>query len=367
MAGVYVHIPFCKRRCLYCDFFSTTLLHRREEYIQALLAEIAQRKDETGEPIRTIYIGGGTPSLLTPEQIAAIVSAIGTADAEEITMEMNPGDATPNYLREIRKAGINRLSIGVQSFKDELLKELGRRHTAVQAIDAVHMAQDAGFDNISIDLMYALPGQTEGLWQADISIALHLKVQHISSYGLMYEQGTPLTRQRDAGQIEPIDEETENQLYDILCKRMKEAGYIHYEVSNFALPGYESKHNSSYWDGTPYIGIGAGAHSYMGRTRSWNPDNLDAYINGIMAHNLQRESETLTDRDIYNERIMLGLRTCKGIKEEEISSGRADVAQRLEMMNNGLLRRTEDGRIVATQQGLHVLNRIIETLMIDEE
>ena len=362
MAGLYVHIPFCKKRCLYCDFFSTTLLARREEYLEAVLKEIRLRKDETGEPIRTIYIGGGTPSVMQTEAIAQIVQAIGTAHAEEITMELNPGDATPEYMQALRAAGVNRLSIGIQSFQDELLQRIGRRHNTAQAIEAVQMAQNAGFDNISIDLMYALPTQTMAQWQADIRTALALNVQHISSYGLMYEEGTALTQQLENGEIEAIDEDTENTMYDYLCEHLQTAGFVHYEVSNFALPGYEAKHNSSYWDGTPYIGIGAGAHSYVGRVRSWNPNDLEAYIRGIEQGSCIRESETLTDKDVYNERIMLGLRTNRGIDLPTPIQSRT-VIERL--IQKGQVRETAEGRIVATQKGLHILNRIIEQLMTD--
>ncbi len=372
MAGLYVHIPFCKKRCLYCDFFSTVLLDRREEYVQALLQEIKERRLEAGEPIHTIYIGGGTPSMLTAEQMQSILRAIGTTDAEEITMEANPGDLTPDYLNAIRCAGINRFSIGVQSFHDELLQLLGRRHNSEQAIEAVRMAQKAGFDNISIDLMYALPGQTIDMWKADIESALGLNVQHISCYGLMYEEGTPLTQKRDNGEILPIDEDTENQMYDLLCQQLKDAGFVHYEVSNFARPGYEAKHNSSYWNSTPYIGIGAGAHSYIANTRSWNPDNLDAYIAGIMAHDLQRENEELTEIDRFNEYIMLGLRTNRGIDIRKYNVNETntrlyrDITETItRALGDNLLTKTADGRIIATQQGLHVLNRIITDLMIE--
>ena len=385
MAGIYVHIPFCKKRCIYCDFFSTTLLEKRDEYIQALLQEIAERKNETGEPLRTIYIGGGTPSVLTPEHIHSILQAIGTQDAIEITMEMNPADISLKYLQSIRATGVNRLSIGIQSFQDELLKFLGRRHSAAQAMEAVCTAQEAGFANISIDLMYAIPSQTKAQWLSDIDIALSLNVQHISSYGLMYEEDTALTRLRDAKQITPIDEDLENELYDTLCQRLQQAGFVHYEVSNFALPGYESKHNSSYWNNTPYVGVGAGAHSYITNThtnandplsatndprnntqpvRSWNPDDLNAYINGILAHNLLRESETLTPRDQYNERIMLGLRTSQGIHLSDTNATRERDEVILDFTRYNQLLITQDDRVVVTQKGLHILNRIIEKLMI---
>jgi len=358
VAGFYVHIPFCKKRCLYCDFFSTTKLEKRNDYVEALLQEIAQRKDEAHEPIRTIYIGGGTPSTLEVVDLVRIIEAIGKEETEEITMEVNPGDATPEYMHELRKAGFNRLSIGIQSFQDELLALIGRRHNAQQAIEAVRMAQEAGFDNISIDLMYALPTQTIKQWKADIETALGLGVQHISSYGLMYEEGTVLTKQLEAGKIGMTDEDEENAMYDYLCKRLKEAGFVHYEVSNFALPNCEAKHNNSYWNHTPYIGIGAGAHSFVPPVRSWNPDNLEAYIQGMKSGSIEREKETLTDTDLYNERIMLGLRTCRGVPKAIIQS---DISGHIEA---GLLRETKDGYIVATQEGLHILNRIIEDLMI---
>ena len=364
MAGLYVHIPFCKKRCLYCDFFSTTLLARREAYVAALLKEIMQRKDEAGEPIRTIYIGGGTPSTLDITAIRRILDTIGFDDAEEITMELNPGDATEEYMRGLKDIGVNRLSMGVQSFQDELLQLIGRRHNAQQAIEAVRMAQKAGFDNLSIDLIYALPGQTMEQWKADIEKALRLGIQHISTYGLMYEEGTALTKMRDRGEIQETDEETENAMYDYLCERLKEAGFVHYEVSNFALPGYEAKHNSSYWDGTPYVGVGAGAHSYIRNIRSWNPNDLEAYIRGIEEGTLVRESETLTEKDLYNERIMLGLRTNKGIPLSDVNVRNGHEMVTKMTVKDQLLRITEDGRLVATQKGIHILNTIIEKLMI---
>lgn len=358
MAGLYVHIPFCKKRCRYCDFFSTTLLERRKEYIAALLKEIKLRREEAGEPIQTVYLGGGTPSTLETADIQRILEAVGCKDATEVTMELNPGDATPAYLQAIKAVGINRLSIGIQSFQDELLQLIGRRHDAEQAIKAVQMAQEAGFDNISIDLMYALPTQTMAQWKADIETALQLKIQHISSYGLIYEEGTALTRSVEQGELKAVDEEMENAMYDYLCERLKQAGFVHYEVSNFALPGREAQHNSRYWDGTPYIGVGAGSHSYLPPVRSWNPSDLDAYINGITSGTLQRESETLTAEEQFDEQVMLGLRTNKGVPAE-LLQGRAQ-----RHIESGLLRLTEDSRVVATQQGIHILNRIIEDLML---
>ena len=332
--------------------------------MKALCKEIKERQNEAGEPIRTIYIGGGTPSTLRLEDLTAINQSITSQCIAEYTVEFNPGDATEEYIRGLKDIGVNRLSMGVQSFQDELLQLIGRRHNAQQAVEAVQMAQEAGFDNLSIDLIYALPGQTMEQWKADIEKALRLGIQHISTYGLMYEEGTALTKMRDRGEIQETDEETENAMYDYLCERLKEAGFVHYEVSNFALPGYEAKHNSSYWDGTPYVGVGAGAHSYIRNIRSWNPNDLEAYIRGIEEGTLVRESETLTEKDLYNERIMLGLRTNKGIPLSDVNVRNGHEMVTKMTVKDQLLRITEDGRLVATQKGIHILNTIIEKLMI---
>ena len=368
MAGLYIHIPFCKKRCLYCDFFSTTALERQEEYTEAVLKEWEARKNEAGEPIETVYIGGGTPSSLKIRDLSRICQAITSDLVREWTLEVNAGDADLDYFRQLRQMGINRLSIGIQSFQDRLLRLIGRRHSAKEAIEAVRMAQEAGFDNISVDLMYALPTQTMEQWKADIETMLNLGIQHISCYGLMYEDGTALTRMVETGELEAIDEETENAMYDYLCARLKEAGFVHYEVSNFALPGFEAQHNSNYWNNTPYIGIGAGAHSYTrlnGKAvRSWNPSDLDTYIHGVLAQDLQRESETLTEANLYKEQIMLGLRTSKGCRLRPSVDRRETIGRLIE---NGLIRETDDGRIVATPKGLHILNRIIEELMVENE
>ena len=379
MSGIYIHIPFCKSRCAYCDFFSTTLLSRREAYVDALCKEAKRRLAtlnsnlSTPNPITTIYFGGGTPSLLSAKQVARVLQTIDAPQATEVTLEANPGDLSPDYLRAIREAGVNRLSIGIQSFDDEVLRLIGRRHTAAQAKDAVKAAQAAGFDNISIDLIYGIPSQRSprnsqlSAWEAQIEQALQLGVQHISTYCLSYEEGTRMTRMLEQGEINEVDEDTENAMYDLLVSQLKEAGFEHYEVSNFALPGYRSQHNSSYWNRTPYIGLGAGAHSYDGaRTRSWNPDNLEEYIRAQeMEETPHSESastmatyETLTDTDLYNERIMLRLRTAEGIAINELHNPTLATPY----IERGLLKQTPDKRLVATLQGIHILNRIIEDL-----
>ena len=391
MSGIYIHIPFCKSRCAYCDFFSTTQLSRREAYVDALCKEAKRRlailnsKRSTPNPITTIYFGGGTPSLLSPDQIARILHTIDAPQAIEVTLEANPGDLTPDYLLAVREAGVNRLSIGIQSFDDEVLRLIGRRHTAAEAKAAVKAAQAAGFDNISIYLIYGIPSlalytpqnQSDGAawrphlldistlnsplsaWEAQIEQALQLGVQHISTYCLSYEEGTRMTRMLAQGEINEVDEDTENAMYDLLVSQLKEAGFEHYEVSNFALPGYCSQHNSSYWNRTPYMGLGAGAHSYDGaRTRSWNTDNLEEYIRA-QESGQAAAGEQLTDTDLYNERIMLGLRTAEGIALNELH----DPTLAQPYIDKGLLCLTDDNRLVATLQGIHILNRIIEDLM----
>ena len=377
MAGIYIHIPFCKSRCKYCDFFSTTHLDKQQQYTEALLMEMQDRLPIANNlyPISTIYIGGGTPSTLQVEHLRAIVEAIrreargdeamrreakgdeARVERQEITLEANPGDITAEKARAWREMGINRLSIGIQSFQDELLQLIGRRHNAEQARQAVAAAQAAGFDNISIDLMYALPSQTMEQWQNDVAEALQLHVQHISTYGLIYEEGTALTTLLDHGMIEAVDEDTEMQMYDYLTAQLTAHGYIHYEVSNFALPERQSKHNSNYWNNTPYIGLGAGAHSYDGQRRSWNISDLDTYIQQANAHQLQPETELLTAEQQHTEHIMLALRTHHGVAADAIPMHKAQP-----YIQQGLLR-LQDNRIVATQQGLHILNRIIEDLL----
>lgn len=355
MAGIYIHIPFCVTRCKYCDFYSTTAFHLRSAYVEALYREIDERRNEIcKEPIRTIYFGGGTPSQLPAEDIGNILKAIGAKHAEEITIEVNPGDATLSYLQALLETGVNRLSMGIQSFHDDRLRLIGRRHTAAEAKRAVQYAREAGFDNLSLDLMYGLPSQTMDEWKSDLEELLRLKPEHISAYCLQWEEGTPLMEMYMRGEVKMTDDELEMKMFDHLMDCLREAGYEHYEVSNFAKPGYHAQHNSSYWDGTPYIGLGAAAHSYDGHVRSCNPSDITQYIRGA-----KREEELLTEEDKYNEYVMLSLRTARGIKRFKVSNQEA----LNDLIKNGLLQ--EKGEMVAaTQQGLHILNSIIEKLMI---
>lgn len=353
----YIHIPFCVSRCAYCDFFSTTALERRTEYAGALVREIAMRRDGKAE---TVYFGGGTPSVLEPDDIRRVMEALPPADTgAEITMEANPGDLAKDKLLLLRAAGVNRLSIGVQSFDDTLLRRIGRRHNGQQALRAVRDAQEAEFGNISIDLMYGLPGQDMAAWRKDMETALQTGIRHLSCYCLSYEKGTRLTRQLERGEVKEQDEDTLNAMYDLLCDRLEQAGFEHYEVSNFALPSFRSRHNSSYWTDEPYIGLGAGAHSYDAarRTRSWNVSDLDAYIAAVRRGERPCGQETLTEEQHRMERIMLGLRTKEGVRKELVT----DHPHLRDYLSRRMLRDTGTHYAV-TREGIRLLNRIVEDL-----
>ena len=375
MAGVYVHIPFCKSRCIYCDFFSTTSLPLREKYVDALCQEIELRsRGLTREErhIETIYLGGGTPSQLSTEQLKRVFDTVqacfDVAKTAEITMEANPDDVNATYLQGIKLLPLNRLSFGIQTFNDERLRFIRRRHTAQEAIDVVRNCQAAGFGNISIDLMFGFPGETLEEWQTDIDTALSLQVQHISAYSLMYEEGTALTRMLEAGEIEEIDEELSLQMYCTLVERLKKAGFEHYVISKFALPGRRSRHNSSYWHGIPYFGFGAGAHSYDGDVRRWNADDLLIYIKGVETGNLASEGETLSMEQKYDECVMVGLRTCEGVDLQHIESvfGHSLLSYLLKNaqphLDSGKLC-IEQKRMHLTEKGIYTSNDIISDLM----
>ena len=294
---------------------------RQEEaarYVSAVCRELELRKDYLeGAPVNTLYFGGGTPSRLSPEQIGHITDCIrntfGLSGLTEFTVECNPDDVTPAYISALQSIGVNRISIGVQTFNDDLLSFLRRRHTAAQALDAVRICRDSGIGNISIDLMYGLPGQTLEMFRSDLETAISASVQHISSYCLSYEEGTPLQALRDQGKLIPATDDLCAQMFTLMCTTLCNAGFNHYEISNFCKPGYHSRHNSSYWDGTPYLGVGAGAHSYNGTSRQWSPNDLDAYMTGIEQGKPLSEIEHLSPEDLYNEKIMLSLRTTQGL------------------------------------------------------
>ena len=369
MAGIYIHIPFCKQRCSYCAFYSTTLYNIRERYVDALCKEIAQRKEYAGcTTIETIYLGGGTPSTLTMEQLQKICCTIysthNVSPTAEVTIECNPDDLTPDFLAQLKQLPFNRISMGVQSFNDAQLKRLGRRHNADKARQAVDNARTAGYDNISIDLIFALPGSTITEWEHDLDSAIALSPDHLSAYNLTYEEGTPLHRALERGDFAELSEEENIEQFQLLIAKLKEAGYRHYEISNFALPGRESRHNSSYWNDTPYIGCGAAAHSYDGTSRQWNIADIQEYIKGIEEGNPNFEIEQLTEEERYNDTILTRLRTAKGIPLEwmkekfsaRLNSYMRHVADKEIALGN---LKEVDGHLSLTEKGIFISDAVI--------
>ena len=318
MAGIYIHIPFCKRRCIYCDFFSTTQSEKKPAYVRALCQELEIRKDYLeGEDIETIYLGGGTPSQLTHEELKAIFTYIYKTyrvnPNAEITLEANPDDLTSEYVAMLRQLPINRISMGIQTFQEETLKLLHRRHTATQAIEAFQRCREAGFQNISIDLMYGLPGETLETWEQDLQQAIDLRPEHISAYHLIYEEDTVLWKLREQHQVEEADEDLSVLLFSTLIDKLTEAGYQHYEISNFCLPDLHSRHNSSYWTGKKYLGCGPSAHSFNGTSRQWNVASLEKYMKGIELGNPDYEIEELDLYTRYNDFVLTSIRTSWGM------------------------------------------------------
>lgn len=374
MAGIYVHIPFCKSRCIYCGFYSTTLFDRQEEYVKSLIKEMDDRKDYLGsEPVKTIYIGGGTPSLLKPSSLERLCTTLQDRrhliyNIEEFTMECNPDDITDEYAGLIASLGINRVSMGAQTFSDERLAFLHRRHRAGDVGKAVETLRRNGIENISIDLMFGFPDESISDWQSDINEALSLGVQHISAYSLMYEEGTPLFRLLNDGKIREINEETSLRMYEMLIESLANHGFEHYEISNFALPGYRSKHNSSYWKQTPYLGIGASAHSYDIVSRQWNVADVKDYIRLINAssHEYIEETEHLTDTERYNDLITTALRTCDGIDIGSLPQRHRDFILKASQKHIALGNLTLDNGIIRlTRQGLFISDSIMVDLIED--
>lgn len=322
MSGIYIHIPFCKQACHYCDFHFSTSLKKKDEMILALAKEIEMRKSEfQDEVVETIYFGGGTPSRLQIAdlrlQIDSIYQNYKVTKKPEITLEANPDDLSSDYLIELSKIGINRLSIGIQSFFEDDLKMMNRAHNSAEAKKCLEEATKY-FDNISIDLIYGIPGMSNQKWIQNIEMALSYKVPHISSYALTVEPKTALHSFIQKQLIPPPDEEVAQEHFQILVEKLIENDFIHYELSNFGKENYFSKNNSSYWLGKKYIGIGPSAHSYDGQKRGWNVSNNSVYIKSILENKLPMETETLSKTDRYNEYIMTGLRTMWGVSLERI-------------------------------------------------
>jgi oxygen-independent coproporphyrinogen-3 oxidase len=324
MAGIYLHIPFCKQACYYCNFHFSTSLLQQEAMVNSILQEITLQKDYLAqEPVHTIYFGGGTPSLLKEQELTALLSHLRAtftiaADAE-ITLEANPDDLTAEKLVQLKAAGINRLSIGVQSFHEEDLTWMNRAHNSRQALDCIKQAQDLGFQNITIDLIYGGPTLTNEGWEQNVKQAIALGVPHLSCYALTVEPGTALDHFIKKKKMAATDPDKAAQHFEMLMEWLGAAGYEHYEISNFALPGWHSRHNSSYWQGKPYLGLGPSAHSFNGTSRQWNIANNAQYIKSIAAATVPFEIESLTTAMQFNEYIMTSLRTSAGCNLEWVA------------------------------------------------
>lgn len=317
MAGIYVHIPFCKQACTYCNFHFSTSLKLRNDFVGALLAEMAMRRNYAGgEPVGTIYFGGGTPSLLSSSELQQIIGAIqvnfDVSARAEITLEANPDDINDEALRRWRDMGFNRLSIGVQSFFESHLRAMNRAHSAGQASACIAAAKAAGFGNFSIDLIYGSPDLNDEQWMANLATAVDLGIPHLSCYALTVEPGTLLDNLTRRKQVPPVASEDQARQFLLMTDYLTSKGYEHYEISNFALPGKRSRHNSAYWNGSRYIGLGPSAHSFDGENRQWNISNNALYIRTIQEGELFLEKEKLSPRDRFNEYVMTSLRTMEG-------------------------------------------------------
>jgi len=373
MAGIYIHIPFCKQRCTYCDFYTEVAPQFIPVLIDSIIRELNIRKDYLGNSqVSTIYFGGGTPSILSNEQFLLIFDAIyklfTVAENAEITFEANPDDLTPEFLASLHELPFNRISIGIQSFDDKDLKRINRRHTSKQAEEAVKNAQKAGFGNISIDLIYGLPFQTMEAWGDQLDMALSLQIQHISAYGLTYEEGTVLWKQRENGKIEVVDDLVMNEMYLLLLDKIKIKGFEAYEISNFALPDYQSRHNSAYWKQEPYLGIGPSAHSYDVVSRQWNIASITDYIKAINSNSVFYEREELSLNDRYNDFIMVSLRTSEGldvkIMEKDFGHELAEYClQNIKTFIDSEQVYYSDGKLRLTAEGIQISNLILIQLM----
>lgn len=324
MAGIYIHIPFCKQKCSYCDFHFSTNLQHKSNLIQAINKELEIRKDEISTPLETIYFGGGTPSILSEIELESIFETIyknySTKNLKEITLEANPDDLNKEKLNFLKSTPINRFSIGVQSFFEEDLKLMNRAHNAQEAETSIKLAQDFGFENITIDLIYGSTTTTNEMWKQNLQKAIELNVPHISSYALTVEEKTILDHQIKKGITKPVDEDRQNEQFQLLVDTLTSNDFIQYEISNFGKEDYFSLHNSNYWKGIHYLGIGPSAHSYNGKTRAWNIANNSKYIQAINENKLPQEIEVLNEVEKFNEMIMIGLRTIYGIDLNRINS-----------------------------------------------
>lgn len=364
MAGIYIHIPFCKKACHYCNFHFSTTGKNMPAMVQAIVQEAEIRRDYITENISTIYIGGGTPSLLQVEDLRLQIEAMRTLftvdEDAEITLETNPDDIIAEKIAAWKAIGINRLSIGIQSFVEDDLKWMNRAHNAIQALQSIHLAQQAGFNNITIDLIYGTPTLTDEQWQQNVQTAIALNIPHLSCYALTVEPKTALDKMIAARTMANVDPEKQSRHFLQLMQWLKEAGYEHYEISNFAKPGMRSRHNSSYWQGKHYIGLGPSAHSFNGTSRQWNVANNALYLKAIEAGEVPFEIEHLTPTEQLNEYIMTSLRTMEGLSLTHIQQHWGDghthhlkeesatfIAEGKMIFSNNRLILTNEGRLFA--------------------
>lgn len=372
--SIYIHIPFCKSKCLYCDFASFANMEKRyDDYVQALVLEITSKACHYKDlEVQTVFIGGGTPTVLPSDYILNIMEALKVnytiAPDAEITIESNPGTIELEKLIEIRKSGINRISMGVQAWQDKLLKKIGRIHTQVEFVEGYHLARQAGFDNINLDLMFTLPTQTLEDWEETLENIIRLKPEHLSTYSLIIEENTPFYRLYNENELPLPDEILDREMYYKAKEILKQNGYSHYEISNFAKPGYESRHNIVYWKQKEYIGFGLGAHSYSGKTRFHNTYDMDKYMNPTGCDSVE-DIEISDIYDEYAEYMFLGLRLIEGIS---ISDFKAKFSQdiysvygkELEECKKLLLLYENNGYIALTSRGLDVSNSVFEKFLI---
>lgn len=373
MSGIYIHIPFCKQACHYCDFHFSTNLKKKEAMVNAIGKELVMRSHECkGEGINTIYFGGGTPSLLTVGEIDQLLRSVyanyQVAHAPEITLEANPDDLTTELIAKLAEGPVNRLSIGVQSFFDIDLRLMNRAHNALEARGCIERAT-RHFNNISIDLIYGVPGMDATRWQQNIEKALSFNIPHISAYALTVEPGTALKKYMDDGIIKRVDDKTAGEQFHWMTARLESEGFVHYEISNFGKPGYFSRNNTAYWQGKKYVGIGPSAHSYDGRLRGWNVRNNMKYLKAIGEGKLPMEVEELSKKDRYNEYVMTGLRTIWGLSLDAIKSDYGDIyhkyllVQAEKYLQQGLLA-IDDETLFATKKGKFLIDGIAADLFL---
>jgi len=374
MAGIYIHIPFCKKLCSYCDFYHIITQTENRSYIDTLIKEAGIRREYLGnENVSTIYIGGGTPSVLLPEEIETILNSIRKLfkvdENCEITVELNPDDIDWDYLQGLKDSGVNRLSLGIQSWRDSDLKLMNRRHNAAQAAAALELIMKSGFENVTIDLIYGIPGMTTADWSSNLDISFSYDIKHLSAYHLTIEPGTVFGKMREKGILIEIDEDESSAQFHLLIDKASSAGFIHYEISNFGKPGYFSIHNSNYWKQVSYLGLGPSAHSFNGYSRQWNVRDVKKYIKAVDSGSLLFEREELDKKTRFNEYIMTSLRTMWGMDldyvEKAFDKEGYDYVVNLsgKMVDYGLMKQ-ENKTLVLTNQGKLISDNIISGLML---